>query len=253
MARPALLRYLGHSTFLVELDGLRILTDPVLRSIIGPLVRSGPPPDPEAYRDVDLVLISHLHLDHLDLPSIRLLERETPLVVPRGSAPLLLRNRLRDFIELVPGETLRFGGLTIRAIRADHPGQRPPLGPTAPAMGYELVGADRRIYFAGDTALYPEMAALGGPDVALLPVAGWGPTRGPGHLDPADAARATALVRPRIVVPMHWGTFWPRGLGRVAPERRRGAAAIFAAHVAEVAPEADVRIALPGERVGLPR
>jgi L-ascorbate metabolism protein UlaG (beta-lactamase superfamily) len=253
MASDARLHFLGHSTFLIELEGLRILTDPALRPIIGPLVRSGPAPGPDTYRDIDLVLISHLHLDHLDLPSIRLLGSEPVFVVPRGTRPLMERNRLHGFVEIAPGERMAFGGITIRSIRADHPGQRPPFGPSAPAMGFVLESRQRRIYFAGDTEVFPEMRDLGDVDIALLPIGGWGLTHGPGHMDPGEAAEATDLIRPRVVVPMHWGTFWPRGLGRLQADRRHGAAALFARHVRERELEADIRVALPGERVRLPR
>ncbi len=247
------LHFLGHSTFLIELDGLRILTDPALRGIIGPLVRSGPLPTEDDYRDIDLILISHLHLDHLDMPSLRRIRGHPPVVAPQGSGDLIRRNRVREVIEMVPGRRLRFGGITIRPTRADHPGMRPPFGPTGPALGFMLEGAERRIYFAGDTEVFPQMARFDGPDIALLPVGGWGLTHGPGHMDPEEAARATAMIRPRVVVPMHWGTFWPRGLSMLAPERRHGAAALFVRHARELAPDAAVRVALPGERVSLPR
>jgi L-ascorbate metabolism protein UlaG (beta-lactamase superfamily) len=108
-----------------------------------------------------------------------------------------------------------------------------------------------RIYFAGDTDLFPEMDELGEPDVGLLPVGGWGLTLGKGHLDPIRAAHALRLVRPRIAVPIHWGTFWPRGLGRVRVERKSGGGALFARHAAELAPDVRVVVAQPGERVHL--
>jgi L-ascorbate metabolism protein UlaG (beta-lactamase superfamily) len=90
-------------------------------------------------------------------------------------------------------------------------------------------------------------------DVALLPVWGWGPSLGPGHMDPLSAARAVAIVRPAIAVPIHWGTFFPVGL-----EVLRGSALVepprvFARHVAELAPEVEVRVLAPGDDLVLGR
>jgi L-ascorbate metabolism protein UlaG (beta-lactamase superfamily) len=106
------------------------------------------------------------------------------------------------------------------------------------------VRAEPSVYFAGDTGMFPGMGDLAPVGVALLPVAGWGPKMGPGHMDAEDAARAAALLRPGVAVPIHWGTLHQRG-------RRRGAwfdqpPHEFAAHVAELAPEVDVRILEPG-------
>jgi len=246
------IHYLGHSTLLIETGGVRILTDPVLRSIIGPLVRSGPPPTPDDYRDVDVVLISHLHLDHLDLASLRLLEGRQRAFVPRGSASIFKRNRIADdLVEVIPGDAHEFGGVVIRATHASHSGFRPPTGPTAPALGFLIETPSVRIYFAGDTDLFPQMSELDRPDIALIPVGGWGLTLGKGHLDPVRAAHALRLIRPRLAVPIHWGTFWPRGLGSVRVERRSGGGALFARHAAELAPDVRVVIAQPGERVRL--
>lgn len=253
MSHEPRIHFLGHATVMIELEDHRILTDPALRPIIGPLVRSGPVPTPADYADVDLVLISHLHHDHLDLPSLRLLPGDPTVLVPVGGGPFLRRNGVGDVVEVAEGDRIDRGSLRIRAVHAVHPGQRPPLGPTGPALGYLLEGARHRIYFAGDTDIYGGMAELGDPDIALIPVSGWGPTRGKGHLDPREAAEALRLIRPRVAIPIHWGTFWPRGLGMVRADRRTGAAALFAKHAAELAPEVDVRIALPGERVSLPR
>jgi L-ascorbate metabolism protein UlaG (beta-lactamase superfamily) len=250
-ASPHLL-FIGHSTVRIDLEGVRIVTDPVLRSIIGPLVRSGPTPSANDHAHTDLVLISHLHRDHLDLPSLRLMSPRPLIALPRGGGPLLLKHHLHDFIELEPGESLRFGGLGIHAVPADHAGDRPPGGPSGPAMGFVIEGSETRIYFAGDTDLFPGMADLAGPDIALLPVGGWGLTLGRGHMDPIRAARSLELIRPRIAVPIHWGTFWPRGLGRVRAQLRTEGGERFRKHAAATAPDVQVLVVRPGHRVPLP-
>jgi L-ascorbate metabolism protein UlaG (beta-lactamase superfamily) len=252
MSREPAIHYLGHSTLLIEIDGLRVLTDPAIRPIIGPLVRSGRAPDPARLHDLDVALISHLHRDHLDMPSLRLLPTRPLLVVPRGAAALLIKAGFHEFVEMAPGESVTVGGVTIKATFADHPGNRPPGGPTGPAMGFLVEGAWRRIYFAGDTDIFPAMADLGAPDIALLPVGGWGLTLGRGHMDPVRAAESLRLIRPRFAVPIHWGTFWPRGLGRVRVHRKSGGGALFERHAAQLAPEVRVLVTMPGERVRFP-
>jgi L-ascorbate metabolism protein UlaG (beta-lactamase superfamily) len=101
----------------------------------------------------------------------------------------------------------------VRAVAAEHDGRRHPVGQPIAALGYVIEAPGQRIYFAGDTDLYDGLAELADPplDVALLPIWGWGPSLGPGHLDPERAAHAVALLAPRIVVPIHWGTFLPIG------------------------------------------
>jgi L-ascorbate metabolism protein UlaG (beta-lactamase superfamily) len=98
------------------------------------------------------------------------------------------------------------------------------------------------------------MADLGDElDVALLPVWGYGPTLGPGHLDPTRAAQALELLRPRFAIPIHWGTLWPYGLGRVRPHRLTQPPLQFASHAEETHPEGKVLVTAPGESVALPR
>ena len=88
-------------------------------------------------------------------------------------------------------------------------------------------------------------------DLALLPVWGWGPTLGPGHLDPEGAAEALTLLRPRIAVPIHWGTYRPV-VGRGAPHPRAGAPEVrFQRAAAARAPEVAVRVIAPGQAVAL--
>jgi len=239
------LTWLGHSTVLVELDGVRVLTDPVLRRRVLHL-RQVAPVDERALGRVDCILVSHGHWDHLDLPSLERSGRGAHVVVPRGLGGLLRRRRFGDVTEVDIGDEMEIGPLRVHATPAAHTASRRRLGPRAPALGYVLAGS-RRVYFAGDTDLFAGMADLGPLDVALLPVSGWGPRLPPGHLDPRRAAAALRLLRPRVAVPIHWGTF--------APWRGRpsdlGRAEAFSRAAAELAPEVDVRILAHGETVEL--
>ncbi|WP_164701818.1 MBL fold metallo-hydrolase [Modestobacter sp. KNN46-3] len=263
MTAPSL-HFLGHSTVRVELAGRTVLTDPLLTHRLGPLRRVVPRLAPEAWAGVDLVVVSHLHNDHLHLPSLRRLGRSTPIVVPRGAGRWLGRHGFTAVEELGAGASLTDGGLTVTATPADHAahrwGPRFTHGPHAPAVGHLLAGDGVTVYAAGDTDLFPGMADLGddGVDVALLPVWGWGPTLGPGHLDPAGAARAVALLRPQVAVPVHWGTFAVAGLTSVpSPWRARMRALLvepprrFAAAVAAAGSATAVALTAPGARVAL--
>jgi L-ascorbate metabolism protein UlaG (beta-lactamase superfamily) len=200
--------------------------------------------NPESLRGTDAVLVSHAHWDHLDLPSLVQLGRDVPIVCPRGTGGLLRRRQFGQVTELEPGGEVRIGTLTITATPAEHDSRRL-LGDKGPALGYVVEGS-RRIYFAGDTGLFPGMAGLGPLDAALLPVAGWGRKLGPAHLDPRGAAEALRLLRPRLAVPIHWGTYAIGGR-----HAARGPADEFARRAGELAPEVDVRVLAPGESLEL--
>lgn len=245
--------FLGHSTVLVEMAGARVLTDPVLLDRVSLLRRAVSALSDDLYRGVDAVVISHLHLDHLDLPSLRLLGADTPLVVPRGAARFMRRMGFASVEELAPGKSIGIKGVWVRATRAEHSGFRPPFGPTADALGYVLEHGSESVYFAGDTDMFPEMKDLEGVDLALLPVWGWGPRLGPGHMDPGRAADALRVIRPRAAVPIHWGTLWPMGMGRVTPHRLQRPPLEFAAEAASKAPDVKILLTRPGETVAIPR
>ena len=137
---------------------------------------------------IDVVLISHLHHDHLDLPSLRRLG-DVRLIVPAGSGRIFRAAGHRDVDEFSPGDRTTHGPLAIEAVRADHSGFRPPFGPTAPALGFVVSSYRRRIYFAGDTALYPEMADIADLDVALASGLGLGAQPARRSHGPADGRR----------------------------------------------------------------
>lgn len=244
--------FLGHATVLIELEGVRLLTDPLLRGRVAHLRRQVPMPREELFADLDAVLISHSHHDHLDLASLRRLGRDTPLIVPGGAGPWLQERGFGDVTELSVGKVTRVGTLQVRAVQADHDARRPG-GPLADAVGY-VVGSPtaRGVYFAGDTALYPAMADLARSlEVALVPIAGWGPKLGPGHMGPLEAAEAVALMRPKLAIPIHWGTLLPMGLGHSHRRLLEEPPRLFAEHAARLAPDVEVRILNPGQETVL--
>ena len=241
-------RWLGHATALISVDDVRVLTDPVLRPRIGPLVRTARPADPAPLGRVDAILLSHLHADHTDLPSLRRIGGSVPIVAPEPAASWLRRAGVSRVQEVRAGGETSIQGLRVIATEARHDARRRPFGPAAEPVGY-LVRGSRSAYFAGDTDLFDGMADLGEAlDVALLPVWGWGPSVGAGHLDPDRAAHAAQLIRPRAAIPIHWGTFargrpWRRPADPAWPARR------FAALVADQAPTVAVHVLAPGEQI----
>jgi L-ascorbate metabolism protein UlaG (beta-lactamase superfamily) len=241
-------RWLGHSTVTVDVaragGRLRIVTDPVLRAGLAHLRRRTRTPEPADTAGCDLALVSHLHHDHLDLPSLRRL-RPAVLVTPPGASDWVrwkLRVPTTRVVEVAEGETLDLaspsGPVRVSALPAHHAGHRTlswaSRAPEDSRAVEHLVSVpgtfpqrdpdDLLLWAIGDTGEFEGsdavLAAAGrAPDVALVPVGGWGHTLGPHHLDPRQAAELVARVRPGTSVPVHWGTLHPVGLGRTMGDR----------------------------------
>lgn len=250
--RVAAITYVGHATVLIEMNGLRLLTDPILRNRVSFLRR-------RKYRTltadqlghIDAVLLSHLHHDHMDPPSLRKVGADVPLFAPQGSAELLRSKGMRNVVEMTAGDSAEIGPLSIQATYADHSPRRHPFGTRAECLGY-VVHGDYSIYFPGDTDLFPGMDDIGNPlDVALMPVWGWGPSLGTGHMDPRRAAEALHLLQPRLTIPIHWGAFYPAGLGLFRTDYLHQPPRHFAEHAAQIAPDVQVRIVEPGDALSL--
>ncbi len=239
------IHWLGHATVLVH-DRARVLTDPVLTASLMHLHRRGGPVPHDLTGRVDAVVVSHLHLDHLHLPSLARLEPGTPVIVPRG-AGRLLRGSALEAVEVEVGDIVTVGAATVTVVPAVHAGTRWPWSRTGgEAVGYVVRGAGST-YFAGDTSLFPAMAELSDSlDVALLPVGGWGPSLRGHHMDPKDAAECLALLEAHVAVPIHYGTFWPRGLSSVRQHLFHDPGRAFAAQADIIAPGSDVRVLPPG-------
>ena len=250
---PARVTWIGHATVLIEMDGMRILTDPVLRDRIGPLRRRAKKPHFGRLGHLDAILISHLHLDHCDLPSLRLLHSSTRVIGPPGTAKLLAKCGFSEVDDVKKDLCLRVGDVKITTTHAEHDGQRHPLSPdTSDSIGYVLRG-ESAIYFAGDTSYFGHMDKIGGDlDLALLPISAWAPQiKLEEHMSPALAAESLRLLRPRMTVPIHWGTYTLPGTARYV-ERTAGLETGAFAHAASHrAPDVAVHVLRPGESLEL--
>lgn len=249
-----LVTWWGHSSATAQWADTRLLFDPVLVDSIAHLRRRRGSTPPTEARNADAVLISHLHADHCHLPSLRLLAPGTRVIGPAGLAGFLQRtaagSRL-DLQEVIAGEEVAVGDVTVRALYADHDDRRSPVSRHR-AKPLSFLVTDSRpvpssLWFGGDTALHSGIAQVAPVAVALIPVAGWGPNLGPGHLDAEQAAEAADLLSAAIAIPIHYGTLWPRGMSWLAHEHFLGPEERFATAARAVAPHTVVHILSPGE------
>jgi N-acyl-phosphatidylethanolamine-hydrolysing phospholipase D len=227
--------WIGHSTVLVQLGGLSILTDPIWSERASPIRWLGPrrwvPPGAllESLPPLDIVLLSHNHYDHLDAPTVRRVARLHPdahWMVPLGLVPLLRRLGVRKVTELGWWDEATVGEARIACTPARHFSARGVTDRMRTLWcGWTVRVADRALYFAGDTAYHPEFAAIGqryGPfDIVLVPIGAYEPRwfMQRVHMDPEEAVRAYLDVSgesleedasprsPRIALGIHWGTF----------------------------------------------
>jgi L-ascorbate metabolism protein UlaG (beta-lactamase superfamily) len=245
------LTWLGHSSVVIDLHGVRLITDPLLLDRVGPLRRRGSRPEADSWAGADAVLLSHLHHDHAHLKSLRLLP-DVPVVTAPANVPWLRRHGITEAIELDDGgEFVVRERVRVRPTPAIH-GHRPmPHRPNA-ANGHLVQSPNVTVWIVGDTELYPEMADLpalaGAPiDIAVVPVGGWAPRLSGGHLGPAAAAQACARVGARWAVPVHWGTLHVRGAANVPMGWMDRPGPAFVDAVGRVAPDCRAVLLSPGQ------
>lgn len=215
--------YIGHATLLIEIGGRRILTDPNFDPHLGRFLRrvTAPGIAPEALPQLDALLVTHAHADHLSFASLDLLPRDVPLFAPPPVATWLARRGYGQAVPLAPGGDVRLGDLTIFATAARHVGARYGVDRWRGATNmYLLDSTTHSAFFAGDTGLTPRSHGLVEEvlhaegrtlDVALLPIghAPWWKRASfrRGHLTPDDALAFFDRLRAEWFVPYHWGTF----------------------------------------------
>ena len=216
--------WLGHSTVLIEIDGVRVLTDPVWGARASPFRLLGPrrfQPVPLRLRElptVDAVLVSHDHYDHLDYPTIRALARHSavPFVTSLGVGAHLQAwgvapERITE-LDWWESHRLPGTGVSVTAAPSQHFSGRGLKDRNATLWSSLVVRGERHaVFFSGDTGLTPEYAAirerLGPFDLVMLEVGAYHPSWGDIHLGPANALKAHALLGGGALLPVHWGTF----------------------------------------------
>jgi len=217
------LTWVGHSTFLLQLGGLNLLTDPHFTGRASPLSFAGParlaPPglDFADLPAIDLVLVSHNHYDHLDEGSVRRIAREHPqaqFVVPLGLAAWFRARGIERVSELDWWQSVQLGEADVSAVPVQHFSGRGLHDRDATLWcGFVLQLAGRKVFFAGDSGYsrdFADIAERYAPlDLSLLPIGAYDPRwfMGPVHVDPAGAVRIHQDLRSRLSVAMHWGTF----------------------------------------------
>ncbi len=210
--------FVNHSTFLIEGEGRRFLTDPVWSLRASPVQWAGPArvhdpgiPFGQLPR-VDVVLLSHNHYDHMDLGTLRRLQRTSGsrIVTTLGNKAYLERRGLRNVVELDWWES--HGGIT--ATPAQHFSARSPFDRNRTLWGgFALALGARRLYFAGDSGYHAHFADIGarlGPfDAALVPIGAYEPRwfMSAAHVNPDEAVRAHLDLRSRLSIAMHFGCF----------------------------------------------
>jgi len=213
--------WLGHSTLLLEIDGLRVLTDPVWGRRASPSSLAGPKrfqPVPVALRampPVDLVIVSHDHYDHLDYPTIHEMAKgDVPFVTSLGVGAHLEYWGVRPerIVELDWWESHEVAGLTVTAAPSQHFSGRGLHNRNSTLWSSFAIRSERHaVFFSGDTGLTTEYQTirerLGPFDLTMLEVGGRHPSWGDMHLGPENALKALALLGGGAFLPIHWGTF----------------------------------------------
>jgi len=263
LARPELpeqaaelaVTWFGHSSALLEIDGARVLVDPVWGERVSPSPLVGPtrlhePPVPfAALPQVDAVLISHDHYDHLDLPTVReIVRRQTAVFV----VPLGIGVHLRGWgvpadrvVELDWDQSTTVGRLTLTCTEARHFSGRFFSRNTTLWSSWVIAGPEHRVFFGGDTGYTPAFAGIGarlGPfDLTLMPIGAYNEAWRAMHMDPEEAVRAHGDLGGRVMLPVHWATF-NLAFHRWAEPVERLLAAAGASGTTIVVPQ-------PGERI----
>ncbi|AFM11260.1 MBL fold metallo-hydrolase [Turneriella parva] len=233
--------WFGHSSTLVEIDGYRVLTDPVFGERVSPLPFAGPkrwyapPVALDDLPEIDAVVISHDHYDHLDMQTVRQMRSwRNIFVVPLGMGAHLAywgipESRIVELDWWQEKAFSRAGAFKIVLTPARHASGRVLIDNNAKLWGgFALIGAKHRVYYSGDTGLFPAMKEIGtklGPfDLTMIEVGQYHRSWPDWHIGPEQAVKAHNWVRGRVMLPVHWGLFvlaahsWTEPIERVSKE-----------------------------------
>lgn len=203
--------FIGHSTFLINLNKTKILTDPIFSNRIKIIKRINPPGFKiSELPKIDLILISHGHYDHFDIPSLKNFPRYIPIIVPKGIILILKRLGFENVNVMEPWQEIFIGKTKITAVPAKHFKGRSPIHPFIKYQGY-VIENKKTVYFSGDTGFFESFKEIGNKfkiDIVILPIGAYKPDSfRENHMSPEDALDAFKILKAKKLIPCHWGAF----------------------------------------------
>lgn len=210
--------WIGHATVLLRIGGMTVLTDPVFSNRVGlglglftggPRRLVAPAMKIRELPEIDLILISHAHFDHLDRPTLYRLPRNTPIITAQRTRDLVGDLGFRQVTELDWGRSMTMGGLTITAREVTHWGARTFVDQQRGFNAYLLEAAGKRVLYGGDTAYqenFCDLSESGGVNLAILGIGAYDPYVA-AHATPEQAMKMAEHCGARRILPMHHSTF----------------------------------------------
>jgi L-ascorbate metabolism protein UlaG (beta-lactamase superfamily) len=219
-SNQAQITWIGHSTFLIQIEGINILTDPIFSDYCGPssflgIKRVTPPGVPfEKLPPIHAVLISHNHYDHLDAPTVKRLGSGPTYFVPLGIARWFEKRKIKNVVEMDWWQTHSLQGLKFHSVPLQHFSNRTPFDRNETLWsGWMVETKSAKIFFAGDTGYSPVFKEIGdrfGPiQISIIPIGAYRPRwfMSPVHVDPPEAIKILKDIHSQIAIAGHWGTF----------------------------------------------
>lgn len=211
-AKTDFIANLGHSTFFIYINGIKILTDPFLYPHIFGIKRKTPALRPELLPPFDYILVSHAHYDHLDLRTLRKLNKTAKLIVPEYTLNVVNKLRFKEIVELKHWESFEEKEIEIVSLPVQHNKGRSLLYPNTETSSYLIKMENTTLYFAGDTGYFEGFKEYGRKfsiDFAFLPIGGYEPNwlLRKIHISPEETVEAFLDLKASYLIPIHFGTF----------------------------------------------
>lgn len=198
--------FVGHSTLMYDLAGVKIITDPLLYNQIKHIRKNTPIARQTIPRQFDLILITHFHMDHFHYPSLKLLDKTAHVIAPRGAKTKLNRLGFSNVEELAIGQEIEFRGLKITAVECNHDGRRYYSGPKCDTLSYLIASPQFKLFSCGDTAFTHKFDYITC-DISFMPVGCYTPVQlQDRHCSPEQSFKMFQAMDAKVFVPIHFGT-----------------------------------------------
>ena len=207
---PTKITYVGHATVHVKQEKRSFLTDPNFSGRVWTIKRQTPLPEVALFNSPDVIFVSHAHYDHLNIHSYKYFSSKIPIVMPKGLGKLITRACKNPIIEMYPGETVKLmDDLQVTSFPVNHRGFRLSGFRYTGCNGYLIESEGVKTFFPGDTGYRSDFADFQNVDIALLPLGPCNPEKmmRPRHMNHEDVLKVTSEMKPKITIPIHWGTF----------------------------------------------